>query len=234
MEIGNRVLKHEIIRQHSPVQLCALQVTNFCMLHLDSVDYGRVFRHALQKFDRKSQDVMKSHCANFLLELFKGLQKRLDKTLATMKGMHPFMLPKFKTQSPELQDFVPQFFNTDTASMTKYDSLVRSIQPLVEDNDTTDSFWLRIHNIKVGGEYKYRFLSEGVIKLMVLPLSNAEVERTFSASSHVKWWRRSRMTTDLLQGCLHCIFGLKWMEMTLSTWKPPKELLSYDKKALYE
>ena len=77
-------------------------------------------------------------------------------------------------------------------------------------------------------------LSDGVIKMMCLPLSNAEVERTFSATSHVKWWRRAQMKKDLLESSMHCIFGLKWMDKSLKDWIPPRELLHYDKKHLYD
>ena len=90
-------------------------------------------------------------------------------------------------------------------SLGQYENLVRSVRPLMEDNDTTESFWLRIHNTKVGNDFKYRFLSTGVIKMMCLPLSNAEVERTFSATSHIKWWRRAKMETDLLENCMYCM-----------------------------
>ena len=119
----------------------------------------------------------------------------------------------------------------------QYETLVGLIQasrPLMEENDTTENFWIKVHNWKVGDEYKFRFLSDGVIKMMCLPLSNAEVERTFSATSHVKWWRRAQMKKDLLESSMHCIFGLKWMDKSLKDWIPPRELLHYDKKHLYD
>ena len=111
---------------------------------------------------------------------------------------------------------------------------LRTSRPLMEENDTTENFWIKVHNWKVGDEYKFRFLSDGVIKMMCLPLSNAEVERTFSATSHVKWWRRAQMKKDLLESSMHCIFGLKWMDKSLKDWIPPRELLHYDKKHLYD
>lgn len=57
---------------------------------------------------------------------------------------------------------------------------------------------------------------------------------TFSATSHVKWWRRAQMKKDLLESSMHCIFGLKWMDKSLKDWIPPRELLHYDKKHLYD
>jgi hypothetical protein len=75
------------------------------------------------------------------------------------------------------------------------------------------------------GQYKYRELAEGVIKMLALAISNAEVERTFSASSFFKSSRRSLMKLDLLENILYCKFGLKWLESDLTKFIPPKELL---------
>ena len=152
----------------------------------------------------------------------------------TVKGLIPFTLPLFAEKAQQLNHFKRPFFETDSVSLGQYENLVRSVRPLMEDNDTTESFWLRIHNTKVGNDFKYRFLSTGVIKMMCLPLSNAEVERTFSATSHIKWWRRAKMETDLLENCMYCMFGLKWMDKSLKDWIPPVELLRYDKKVLYD
>ena len=42
------------------------------------------------------------------------------------------------------------------------------------------------------------------------------------------------METDLLENCMYCMFGLKWMDKSLKDWIPPVELLRYDKKVLYD
>ena len=102
------------------------------------------------------------------------------------------------------------------------------------EDDTTESFWLRLHNVKVGGEYRYRDLTMGVIKMLCLPFSNAEVERIFSGVNYYKSKLRSLMSTDLLEAILYCKFGLKWMGIKLENFEPPLELLNYYPAMLYE
>ena len=239
MALARRILKNETIRQHenSSIKLCSLTITDFVLLGLEDVDFGQLFMRGVRKFDNGTKRDMKIRCQKFMIELFIGLQKRMDKTLLTVKTMTPFTLPLFKMEAPGLEHFKHPFFKTDPVSLGQYETLVGLIQasrPLMEENDTTENFWIKVHNWKVGDEYKFRFLSDGVIKMMCLPLSNAEVERTFSATSHVKWWRRAQMKKDLLESSMHCIFGLKWMDKSLKDWIPPRELLHYDKKHLYD
>ena len=88
--------------------------------------------------------------------------------------------------------------------------------------------------MKVGDAYKYRELSTGVIKMLCLPLSNAEVERLFSVTSYLKNWRRSKLSTKVLKPMLYCRFGLQLLDVKISEWVVPKELSSYSPKILYE
>ena len=113
-------------------------------------------------------------------------------------------------------------------------SLARDVRKLVTEDDTTESFWLRLHNVKVGDEYPYRDLTMGVIKMLCLPFSNAEVERIFSAMTHYKSKLRSWMSTDLLEAIMYCKFGLKWMGVKLAEFEPPLELLNYYPAMLYK
>ena len=79
----------------------------------------------------------------------------------------------------------------------------------------------------------FRNLAKGVLAMLCLPISNAEVERSFSAVSNVKCWRRNRMDTVTLRSILRCRFGLIWLKTTAGKFKPPKELLNFD-SAIYD
>ena len=69
--------------------------------------------------------------------------------------------------------------------------------------------------------------------MLCLPISNAEVERSFSGVSYVKRWRRNKMETPTLAAILTCRFGLLWMRKKAGEFKPPNELLNYD-SAIYD
>ena len=70
--------------------------------------------------------------------------------------------------------------------------------------------------------------------MLCIPISNAEVERTFSAASYFMSWIRSGIKIDLLEAMLYCKFGLSWMGKSLSNFIPPINILSYDASQLYD
>jgi len=70
--------------------------------------------------------------------------------------------------------------------------------------------------------------------MLTLPISNAEVERTFSASPYFKSARRSTMKNELLENILYCKFGSEWLNTSLSSFEAPEELLIQCLKLLRE
>ena len=48
-------------------------------------------------------------------------------------------------------------------------------------------------HLKVMEDKNSQKSAASIFRKQIAPLSNAEVERTFSATSHVKWWRRAQM-----------------------------------------
>ena len=113
-------------------------------------------------------------------------------------------------------------------SIAELENLAKQAVRLVRNNETTEEFWTRLHNLKVGEDFKYRQLTTGVIKMLVLPISNAEVERTFSTTKFFKNWHRSRLATPLLQQMLYCKFGLKLLDQKASQFEVPRKLLKFN------
>ena len=147
--------------------------------------------------------------------------------------MDPFCLPSFKENPPTGSNFKAPFFDTSPTSLAILENQVQQLVSMVDDMDNTERFWLQVHNIKIGDDYKFRPLSTGVIKMLCLPLSNAEVERTFSATTYLKGTRRTCISTPLLESMLHCKFGLKRLGQKPSKFVVPRELTSYSAK-IYE
>ena len=151
-----------------------------------------------------------------------------------MRFIKPFTLPYFKEKGPTLSDFKKPFFKTDDVTLSTLENLVVEVRRLVTEDDTTATFWLNLHNVKIGEEYRFRELTYGVIKMLCIPFSNAEVERDFSAISVFKTNRRCLISTELLENMLYCKFGLKWMGITVQQFNPPMEMLNYYPSQLYE
>ena len=65
---------------------------------------------------------------------------------------------------------------TDDVTLSNLENIVREIRQFITEDDTTATFWLNLHNVKQGDEYRYREMTQGVIRMLCLPLSNAEVK----------------------------------------------------------
>ena len=91
-----------------------------------------------------------------------------------------------------------------------------------------------MHNTKYGDEYLHRELTNGVIKMLCLPFSNAEIERVFSCTTYYKSGRRSGISTELLEAMLYCKFGLEWLGVSLSGFVPPMDMINYSPSILYK
>ena len=203
-----KILKDSILRNSTAQQLCEINLsTTFCFLSLNDVAFGEVFMQSIRKFDVDTQNNLKNRAQAFMKQLFVQLQARLTGTLQTIRKLEPFCLPRFYENPPTIREFMKPFFMTDMLSLGILENHVRQLVPLVKENHTTDSFWINIHNLKSGEESKYQEISNGVVKMLCIPISNAEVERTFSAASYFKSWRCSGIIIDLLEAMLYCKFG---------------------------
>ena len=223
--IARRILKNAVIRVNDITNLCELNVTEFVMLSVEDIDYGESFMKAIKYFCPESQTDLKSRASEFLKRVFTELQTRLVETLTVIRMIEPFSLENLKICPPKLVHFKSPFFDTNLEVLSTLESQIKQVAYLINENDTTESFWIRMYYAEVGGNFKFRELARGVIKMLALPISNAEVERTFSASNYIKSSRRHWMKKELLENVLYCKFGIQWLNSDLSKFIPPKELL---------
>lgn len=93
-----------------------------------------------------------------------------------------------------------------------------------EDNH---KFWTEVHNFKDGrGINPFEDLLGFARKCLVMPISNADVERIFSAMNIIKPKAKSRMKTKLLQCLLTVRFGLKASGENCYTYEIPRDVTS--------
>ena len=92
-------------------------------------------------------------------------------------------------------------------------------------NDQTDKFWIEIHNFKdAGGEYCFRKVSEGVIKILLVPISNSDVERVFSQVRLSKPYIRNRLSFNMMKAIISNKFHIKSNVKRLEDWIPSDSL----------
>merc|ERR1712198_492270 len=124
-------------------------------------------------------------------------------------------------------DFSQLFWPTDPATQMDLEYKCRQARELVQEGDTTDTFWVRLFELETAGVYKYRELARGVIKMLSLPISNGGVERIFSDVNHLKSPKRSLLSHPLLTGMLYSKHGLEFLGQKLSSFKPSTEMCQY-------
>lgn len=91
--------------------------------------------------------------------------------------------------------------------------------------EKTDEFWLEVHSFRDSlGENPFIELSSFVLRLLSLPYSNAEVERTFSLMNIVKTKIRNRLSLNSVNALLHIKYGLRIENTCCSTFNLPSEV----------
>lgn len=79
-----------------------------------------------------------------------------------------------------------------------------------QEKSNTASFWTKVKNyIDASGENPFKELSDFELSMLVLPHSNAEIERVFSQMNIIKNKLRNRMGTEMVKTQLTICFSLK-------------------------
>ena len=232
LALANQILKPAILRNKSSEELCSLNIeSNFCILPIDSVDFGGTFLQKLEnsKLSVEAKNEILKKAAGFLKELFMGMQKRMSGTFQLMKNVYKFAMPGFLEKKLEKVDLIAPYFPQDDLSMAEIDAKFRLLKTKSWSSKNTDEFWIEVHSFQdVSGNFPFQILSNGVIKMLCLPTSNAEIERVFSQVNVIKTQKRANMQTDVLNAILYCKFGLSKYGITTDKFIPSNKLLNYD------
>jgi hypothetical protein len=78
------------------------------------------------------------------------------------------------------------------------------------------------------GNYPFRNLSSGVVKILCLPIANVDkIEKTFSQIDLMKVAKNLPDDGDVISAILHCKFGLGKFGLTVGQFDPPASILNY-------
>lgn len=137
---------------------------------------------------------------HFLKELVIELKNRLPKNIITLKKISKFSIQNALNQIKEPITTILEEFKI---SSSQTENIQNQWSYITEQHwDTTldtVSFWIEVQSFKNSiGENPFKELTTFVLSLLVLPFSNAEVERLFSLMGLVKNKLRSRIKSELL------------------------------------
>lgn len=82
-------------------------------------------------------------------------------------------------------------------------------------------------------ENPFKELSLFVMKFLVLPFSNAEVERVFSGMNLLKTKIRNRLSLNTINSLLYIRCGLKRLNKCCQNFELTKDLINNYKKSIY-
>ena len=147
-------------------------------------------------------------CQQFLVKLCEEMKARLPLENNALEGSLTFLKPDVALTSdiPTLIPYVEKFPHTytelDAAKIEEEWQLFKlcpNVQALQDEVLTCEGFWSKIANLNdSSGNLKFSALASFAKTLLSLPISNASVERIFSAMNLIKVNRRNRISSQTL------------------------------------
>ena len=191
------------------------------------------------KLTNTDESCIRRRCCDFLLALHKQLKQHLPDNVKVLQNISCFSVNnmlqpvKDKTAICEVMKFLgasDQFLSQAEYQLSKI-NLVDWVH-----KDDTEAFWIEVGEYKdASGCNPFLELFQCAISALILPHSNAEIERVFSAMNYVKSKPRNRMSLQLLNAILTVKFGLIRKEECCSTYKyPPKVITEIGTMAVYQ
>ncbi len=237
LSLASKFLKNSVLQVNDIEDLCELNIdSEFCMLSDEDVNYGSAFLEKLKTASISYQDKvgMRQRARRFFKYLFSGLQKRLAGAFALHAKIKQFAMPDFKAKEFVTSDFPSPFFPQKAMELAEIEEKCHQVQLQTWKEKNTEKFWLEVHNKQdAAGNFPFRILTSGVLKMLVLPISNSEVERVFSQVTLIKDKKRAGMKTDLLDAILFCRFGLRRLQIRIQDFMPPLSICNYN-STIYE
>lgn len=179
------------------------------------------------KISVEEEQEIRNICITFLKELVYELKCRLPKNILIFKKIATFSIQNALKLIKEPIISILEEFNMSADQKEKIQSQWSYItEQHWETKTDTTSFWIEVYNFKNSiGENPFKELSSFVLSLLVLPFSNAEVERLFSLMGLIKSKLRSKMKSELLQSIIQIRQGLTFENACCFTFNIPEEVI---------
>jgi hypothetical protein len=169
----------------------------------------------------KQNTSIRSRCINFTVKLFKEIRKRLPDNFSILQKMSMFSVENCLNPMKASIVEIAELMGCSPSEIDKIVNQWNNIH-IVNWSAKTDTydFWTEVLSHRdASGMNPYREVDDLATKLLVLPHSNAEVERLFSQMAIVKNKRRNRMLNPKLNAILHIKSGLHRSNQKCSTYE---------------
>lgn len=185
--------------------------------YLDPKPYlGYLFEKHVEEMKKKGlsaadEDTLRKRCTKFLLVLIEQIRQRLPDNFQTLRNVA--LLSVEKALCALKPSLIPLMEEVGVPKGT-IDAVERQWQSLTTvrwaDTSTTEKFWCEVMQYRdSSGENPFKEIADFAVSMLVLPYSNAEVERSFSQLNLLKTKLRNRLTPGTINALMVIRAGLK-------------------------
>ena len=140
------------------------------------------------RLSKQEEKAIRDRCQKFLLSLYKQLKQRLPDNIKIHEKISLLSVGNVLHPNKEPIASLMEFLRTPEEIISAVENQYKTIHLTSWKNTiVTEQFWGEVFQHKDASEENpFQELSEFVISTLVLPHSNAEVERIFSSTNNVK------------------------------------------------
>lgn len=181
-----------------------------------------------QKISVEEEKNIRSRCKNFLLSLYKQIKQRLPDNIHIFEKINLFSVENvLKQQKPSITPLLSEM-DIDPLQIAQIEIEYNKIHLVKWDKiHHTVYFWGEVFKYRDAmGENPFKNVAEIALLFLVLPVSNAEVERIFSQLNLVKNKTRNKLSLDMVNSLLCVRYGLKRHEKCCYNYELPKKVLN--------
>lgn len=209
-------------------------------LPLDAIDFGSAFESELSNVKMDDADIyaVRESCFSYLKMLLKEMITRLPENMNIFKVYEHFSILKCgssltQTKFVVVKEALKSFMNPNIP-LDVYETQWGKL-PFVNwkeyfNDDIPSSlheFWPKVYNYRdTAGSYHFKEIALAVLYMLVIPTSNACVERVFSIMNCTKTRLRNRMQYELLDSLLRVINYMNVNKICCTSFTPSKEMLN--------
>ena len=185
--------------------------------YLDSHSYlGYRFERKIQelreckKICKDEENCLRERSKNFLLCLYHQLRQRLPDNPKILSNISSLSVNKVLHPNKEPIAKLLEFMGISEDKISAIEIQYNKIHLMNwNNNKASEAFWREVFHYKDPSDNNpFEELSQFAITTLILPHSNAEVERVFSAMNNIKSKLRNRMEYRILTALLTIKFGL--------------------------
>lgn len=179
------------------------------------------------KLSVEDEKTFREICQRFLLNLLKQIQQRLPDNVLILQKMALLSVSNtLKACKEKLKDLL-DFFQVSDKEASQIESQYNKIN-LVKWTEVknTMEFWIEVSEYTdASGLNPFQDLVDFAMGILVLPHSNADVERLFSVMNVVQTKLRNRLLNGMVNAILTVRYGLRRHEKCCKTYEYPPEVL---------